>query len=84
LKYSPKKDDETPKKTGKASAKRSVSKRQSSAMPTPAGNKSAKTSDLMTMAKFKKFLEWHDKKSLGKRSSGKASTSSGKGGRKSK
>lgn len=84
LKYSPKKEDETPKKAGKASAKKSVGKRGSSAMPTPAGTKSTKTSDLMTMAKFKKFLEWHDSKKLGKRSSGKASTSSGKGGRKSK
>ena len=91
LKYSPKKDEDTPK--GKASAKKSATKGKSSAMPTPAGGKKSqpKTTDQMTMAKFKKFLEWHEKKKaggatkvLGKRSSGKVSASAGKAGKKSK
>jgi hypothetical protein len=64
-------------------------------MPSPGGKKSnVKTTDQMTMAQFKKFLDWHEKKKggkassggkvLGKRSAGKASTASGKGSKAGK
>ena len=52
-------------------------------MPSPGGKKSTKTTDQMTMAQFKQYLDWHEKrkggKVLGKRSAtGKASAASGK------
>jgi hypothetical protein len=58
-------------------------------MPSPGGKKSTKTTDQMTMAQFKKYLDWHEKKKggkvLGKRSTtGKASAASGKGSKTSK
>lgn len=64
-------------------------------MPSPGGKKSTKTTDQMTMAQFKKYLDWHEKKKggkassggkvLGKRSStGKASAASGKASKRSK
>jgi len=98
LKYTPSKSakKETPQKAavvGKQSAaKKSTSKKQTPAMPSPGGKKSTKTTDQMTMAQFKKYLDWHEQKKggkvLGKRSTtGKASTASGKaskGGKKSK
>jgi hypothetical protein len=31
-------------------------------MPSPGGKKSTKTTDQMTMAQFKKYLDWHEKK----------------------
>jgi hypothetical protein len=105
VKYTPNKPSsrkETPQKTaaapaapGKVSAKRSVGgKKQTPAMPSPGGKKSTKTTDQMTMAQFKKYLEWHEKKKggkssstgkvLGKRSAGKASAASGKASKASK
>lgn len=95
LKYTPNKPSsrkETPQKSvsaGKVSAKKSIGgKKQTPAMPSPGGKKSTKTTDQMTMAQFKKYLDWHNKKQggktssggkvLGKRSTGKASTASGK------
>lgn len=97
LKYTPSKSTsvgkkETPQK-GKVSTKKSVTgvKKQTPAMPSPGGKKSTKTTDQMTMAQFKQYLDWHEKgkgkaakasttggKVLGKRSAGKASTASGK------
>jgi hypothetical protein len=63
-------------------------------MPSPGGKQSTKTTDQMTMAEFKKYLEWHEKrkggktssggKVLGKRSAGKASATSGKASKASK
>lgn len=63
-------------------------------MPSPGGKKSTKTTDQMTMAQFKKYLDWHEKKKggkasssgkvLGKRSTGKASAASGKASKASK
>jgi len=58
-------------------------------MPSPGGKKSTKTTDQMTMNQFKKYLEWHEQKKkggkssstgkvLGKRSTGKSSSASGK------
>jgi len=60
-------------------------------MPSPGGKKSTKTTDQMTMQQFKKYLDWHEQKKkggkssstggkvLGKRSSaGKSSAASGK------
>jgi len=51
-------------------------------MPSPGGKKSTKTTDQMTMAQFKKYLDWHNQKkgkTIGKRSAtGKESTASGK------
>lgn len=103
MKYTPGKSSsrkETPQKAasvGKTSAaKRSTTggKKQTPAMPSPGGKKSTKTTDEMTMAQFKKFLDWHEKKKggkassggkvLGKRSAGKVSTASGKASRASK
>lgn len=109
VKYTPNKPSsrkETPQKsasvpataaTGKVSAKRSVSggKKQTPAMPSPGGKKSTKTTDQMTMAQFKKYLDWHEKKKggkasssggkvLGKRSAGKASATSGKASKATK
>lgn len=91
VKYTPSKSaakKETPQKAasaGKASAaKKSVGgKKQTPAMPSPGGKKSTKTTDQMTMAQFKQYLDWHEKrkggKVLGKRSAtGKASAASGK------
>jgi hypothetical protein len=40
-------------------------------MPSPGGKQSTKTTDQMTMAQFKKYLDWHNKKQGGKTSSGK-------------
>jgi hypothetical protein len=89
-KYTPSKSatKETPKK---ASAKKSTTggKKQTPAMPSPGGKKSTKTTDQMTMAQFKKYLDWHEKKKggkvLGKRSTtGKASAASGKASKASK
>ena len=86
LKYTPSKSaakKETPKK-GDSSAKKSTTggKKQTPAMPSPGGKKSTKTTDQMTMAQFKKYLDWHNQKkgkTIGKRSAtGKASTASGK------
>jgi hypothetical protein len=104
IKYTPSKTapakKDTPQKAGapvgKQSAKKSTTggKKQTPAMPSPGGKKSTKTTDQMTMAQFKKYLEWHEKKKttggkvLGKRSAtGKASAASGKAskaGKKSK
>ena len=84
LKYTPSKSagkKETPSKT---SAKKSTTggKKQTPAMPSPGGKKSTKTTDQMTMAQFKKYLDWHNQKkgkTIGKRSAtGKESTASGK------
>jgi hypothetical protein len=84
LKYTPSKSagkKDTPQK-GKASTKRSVSKK-TPALPSPSGKQSTKTTDQMTMAQFKKYLDWHEKKKGGKASSGgkqlgKRSAASGK------
>lgn len=93
LKYTPNKPSsrkETPQKTvGKSSAaKKSTTggKKQTPAMPSPGGKQSTKTTDQMTMAQFKKYLQWHEQKKggkassggkvLGKRSTGKASAAS--------
>lgn len=104
LKYTPNKSSsrkETPQKTasvGKQSAaKRSTTggKKQTPALPSPGGKQSTRTTDQMTMAQFKKYLEWHEKKKGGKASSGgkvlgkrsaagKASTASGKASKRSK
>lgn len=92
IKYTPSKSQsakkETPQKTGKVStsAKRSTTggKKAAPAHPSPSGKKSTKTTDQMTMAQFKKYLDWHEQKKkggkvLGKRSTtGKASAASGK------
>lgn len=86
MKYTPSKSagkkEGTPSK-GKVSAKKSVGKKHTPAMPSPGGKKSTKTTDQMTMQQFKKYLEWHEqqkskKKVLGKRSTGKSSAVSGK------
>ena len=74
LKYTPSKVTAEGKKS---------QKKRTPAMPSPGGKKSALTTDKMTMDEFKKYLEWHEKKkgvkkTLGKRSAGKASTSSKK------
>ena len=64
-------------------------------MPSSGEKKSTKTTDQRTMAQFKKYLDWHEKKKsgktnsgskvLGKRSStGKASAASGKASKRSK
>lgn len=94
LKYTPSKSagkKETPQKAvGAASAKKSTTggKKQTPAMPSPGGKKSTKTTDQMTMAQFKKYLDWHNQKkgkTIGKRSAtGKASAASGKTSKKSK
>jgi len=94
LKYTPSKSagkKETPQKAaGASSAKKSTTggKKQTPAMPSPGGKKSTKTTDQMTMAQFKKYLDWHNQKkgkTIGKRSAtGKASTASGKASKKSK
>ena len=102
LKYTPNKPSskkETPQKTapaGKVSARKSVSggKKQTPAMPSPGGKQSTKTTDQMTMAQFKQYLDWHEQrkggkassggKVLGKRSAGKASAASGKASKRSK
>lgn len=89
LKYTPSKSagkKETTPQKGKVSAKRSVAggKKQTPAMPSPGGKKSTKTTDLMTMNQFKKYLEWHEKKKkvggagAGAGAGGKASSSTGK------
>lgn len=68
LKYTPSKGKtaETPKKVGKVSTKRSVSKK-TPAMASPSqGSKDLKTTDQMTMAQFKKYLDWHEKKKGGR------------------
>jgi len=94
LKYTPSKSagkKETPQKAaGVVSAKKSTTggKKQTPAMPSPGGKKSTKTTDQMTMAQFKKYLDWHNQKkgkTIGKRSAtGKASAASGKASKKSK
>jgi hypothetical protein len=73
LKYTPSKaKGETPKKSaGKASAKKSVSKKRTPAMASPSGSKQTRTTDNMTMEKYSQYLEWHKKKSGGKTSTGK-------------
>ncbi len=62
-------------------------------MPSPGGKNTVKTNDQMTMAQFKKYLDWHETKKgkssskgkvLGKRSAGKASSASGKSASKGK
>jgi hypothetical protein len=91
IKYTPSKSQskkETPQKAGKVStsAKKSTTggKKAPPAHPSPSGKKSTKTTDQMTMAQFKKYLDWHEQKKkggkvLGKRSTtGKASAASGK------
>ena len=72
LKYTPSKSagkkEATPtKEKGKVSAKKSTTlgKKATPAMPSPSGKKSTKTTDQMTMAKFKQYLEWHEKKKKG-------------------
>lgn len=89
LKYTPSKSakKETPQKGAKKST--TGGKKQTPAMPSPGGKKSTKTTDQMTMAQFKKYLDWHEKKKggkvLGKRSTtGKASAASGKASKASK
>jgi hypothetical protein len=92
IKYTPSKSQsakkETPQKTGKVSVKKSVSKKGT--MASPSGKKSTKTTDQMTMAQFKQYLDWHEKKKiagkvLGKRSAtSKASAASGKASKASK
>ena len=92
-KYTPSKTasakKETPQKAGTASVgKKSVSKKSTTggkkktpAMPSPDGKKSKGTTDLKTMAQFKKYVEWHNKQKAGKvlgTRTGKASTVSGK------
>lgn len=100
IKYTPNKSSskkETPQKTapaGKVSARKSVGKKQTPAMPSPGGKQSTKTTDQMTMAQFKQYLDWHEKrkggkassggKVLGKRSAGKASATSGKASKTTK
>jgi hypothetical protein len=97
IKYTPSKSagkKETPQKAasaGKQSAKKSTTggKKATPAMPSPGGKKSTKTTDQMTMAQFKKYLDWHESKKggkvLGKRSTtGKASAASGKASKASK
>lgn len=101
IKYTPNKSSskkETPQKTapaGKVSAKKTAAgKKQTPAMPSPGGKQSTKTTDQMTMAQFKQYLDWHEKrkggkassggKVLGKRSAGKASATSGKASKASK
>lgn len=95
VKYTPSKaasaKKDTPQKpasAGKQSAKKSTSKK-APAMPSPGGKKSTKTTDQMSMAQFKQYLEWHEKKKtgkvLGKRSAtGKASAASGKASKSAK
>jgi hypothetical protein len=85
MKYSPTKAKrDTPKGT---LAKRSAVglKKQTPALPSPGGKKSApQTTDKVSMATFQKFLAWHEKKKstgkggkvLGKRSAGKAGKAS--------
>lgn len=93
MKYTPSKSagkKETPQK-GKISTKRSVSKK-TPALPSPSGKQSTKTTDQMTMAQFKKYLDWHEKKKGGKQSAGKvlgkrsaaSGKSTAKGAKKSK
>jgi len=62
-------------------------------MPSPGGKHTTHTTDQMTMAQFKKYLDWHENKKgkgsstgkvLGKRSAGKASSASGKSASKAK
>jgi hypothetical protein len=90
-KYTPSKSAGKKETPQKGSAKKSTTggKKQTPAMPSPGGKKSTKTTDQMTMAQFKKYLDWHEKKKggkvLGKRSTtGKASAASGKGSKTSK
>jgi hypothetical protein len=75
LKYTPSKArGETPKKAapvGKASAKKSVSKKRTPAMASPSGQKQTRTTDNMTMEKYSQYLDWHKKKMGGKASTGK-------------
>jgi hypothetical protein len=94
LKYTPSKSkgkkEGTPQKGKISTARKSTAGKQSKpAMPSPGGKKSPKTTDQMTMNQFKQYLEWHEKKKktgkssssgkvLGKRSTGKASSSTGK------
>lgn len=86
IKYSPSKGKrDTPKAT---LAKRSAVglKKQTPALPSPGGKKSApQTTDKVSVATFQKFLAWHEKKKsgakvtgkvLGKRSAGKAGKAS--------
>lgn len=91
LKYTPSKSAGRKETPQKPSAKKSTTggKKQTPAMPSPGGKKSTKTTDQMTMAQFKKYLDWHEKKKggkvLGKRSTtGKASAASGKASKASK
>ena len=84
---------ETPQK-GKASARKTISvKKRTPAMPSPGGAKTNPTTDKMTMAQFKNYLDWHEKqKKTGKSSQGKvlgkrsaaSGKSTAKGGKKSK
>jgi hypothetical protein len=82
IKYSPAKaKKDTPKGT---LAKRSAvgMKKQTPALPSPGGKKSApQTTDKVSMATFQKFLAWHESKKksgkvLGKRSASKAGKAS--------
>lgn len=91
LKYTPSKSAGKKETPQKPSAKKSTTggKKQTPAMPSPGGKKSTKTTDQMTMAQFKKYLDWHEKKKggkvLGKRSTtGKASAASGKASKATK
>lgn len=82
--------------TSTAAAKKSTTggKKQTPALPSPGGKLSTKTVDEMPMAKFKRYIDWHKNlaggkpaasgKVLGKRSSGKASATSGKASKASK
>lgn len=98
MKFTPSKGKKegTPQKGGKISTKKPASTtKKTPAMPSPGGKKSTKTTDQMTMAQFKQYLNWHEQKKggkqsssgkvLGKRSAGGASgKSSAKGGKRSK
>ena len=85
MKYTPSKKAAT---AAKPKGKQSAATKKAGAVPTPSGKKSKATTDKMTMATFKQFLKYHDKKGsksstaiLGKRSAAK---SPAKGGKKSK
>lgn len=95
MSYTPSKGKRTTPQKGKVSTKKTISaKKHTPTIPSPGGKKSkTKTNDNMTMAQFKQYLDWHEKKKGGKASSGgkvlgKRSAASGKstarGGKKSK
>jgi len=85
MKFTPAKEKTPAKGKSSSAAKKSVAggKGKTPTMPSPGGKKSTRTTDLVTMQQFKKYLTYHEKKKggkvLGKRSAaGKASAASGK------